>query len=409
MNVKSTSTHKILSRRMETAAASPMLLLVAKTAELREAGMDIIGLSAGEPDFDTPAHISHAGIEAIKSGMTRYTPTGGTSVLKKSIIAKFKRDNDLEYSPSEIIVTTGAKQVLFSALAATLDAGDEVVIPTPTYPSYEQVVRIFGGTPVLAQCRAEASFKLTPEQLRRLITPKTKWLVLNSPSNPTGAVYTRKELIALGQVLLERPHVWILSDDIYEHLYYSNDQYATIAQVVPQLSDRTLTMNGVSKAYCMTGWRLGYAGGPAALIEAMCTINSQATTHACSISQAAAVAALDGPQDILDEHRNTYRERRDLVVSRLNSMPGLTCLVPDGAFYVFPACDTLIGRELPDGSKIESERDLVRYFLESEGVVVVPGSDFGLPNHFRISFAASKDMLANACDRIENAIHAIKP
>lgn len=214
--------------------------------------------------------------------------------------------------------------------------------------------------------------------------------------------------MALGQVLLERPHVWILSDDIYEHLYYSSDQYATIAQVVPQLADRTLTMNGVSKAYCMTGWRLGYAGGPAALIEAMCTINSQATTHACSISQAAAVAALDGPQDTLEEHRKTYRERRDLVVSRLNSIPGLTCLVPDGAFYVFPACDALVGCVLPDGNKIESDRDLVRYFLESEGVVVVPGSDFGLPNHFRISFAASKEMLANACDRIEKAIHAIK-
>lgn len=385
-----------------------MLLLVAKTAELREAGRDIIGLSAGEPDFDTPAHIGQAGIDAIRSGVTRYTPTSGSFALKRAIAQKFKRENGLDFNLDQIIVTSGAKQVLFSAFAATIDEADEVVIPTPAYPSYEEVARLFGGRPVVAPCPADTGFKLTPEHLARLITPRTKWLVLNSPSNPTGAVYTREELVALGQVLLQWPQVWVLSDDIYEHLYYSEKPFATMGQAVPQLLARTLTMNGVSKAYCMTGWRLGYAAGPAQLVDAMSKINSQATTHACSISQAAACAALDGPQDFLRAHKRTYVERRDHVVSRLNAMRGLRCLVPEGAFYAFPNCEALMGQMLPCGGIVENDRDLARYFLESEGVVVVPGSDFGLPHHFRVSFAAGTEILAKACDRMERAIHSMQ-
>lgn len=392
-----------LSSRLDGIAGSPMLALIAKTAELRAQGRDIIGLAAGEPDFETPVHIQDAAVAAIRRGETRYTAPEGTLALRNAIARKFDRENRLSYSTDQIIVSVGAKQVIYNAFAATLNPMDEVIIPTPSYPAYAEVVRMCAGTPVGIACDVSQGFKLRPEQLDAAITPRTKWLVLCSPSNPTGAVYTQAELSALGAVLCKHPHVWVLTDDIYEHLLFSGEPFATIAAAVPALRDRTLTVNGVSKAYCMTGWRIGYGGGPRELIKAMTTVQSQLISSPCSVSQSAAIAALDGPHDFLAAHQATYRERRDLVVSGLNAAAHVSCGIPAGAFYVLASCESAIGRSTPNGGVISSDSEFVTYLLESEGVVVVAGAAFEMPGYFRISYAADSRLLNSACERIADA------
>ncbi len=382
---------------------SPTMAVTSLARELKAAGRDIIGLGAGEPDFDTPDHVKEAAISAIRRGETKYTNVDGTPELKAAIARKFRRENELEYEPSEITVGAGGKQVLYNAFMATLDAGDEVVIPAPYWVSYPDMVRLAGGEPVFVACPAEQGFKLQPEALARAITPRTKWLVLNSPSNPTGAAYRREELEALAEVLRAHPQVWVMTDDMYEHLVYDEFRFTTIAQVAPDLKDRTLTVNGVSKAYAMTGWRIGYAGGPRELIKAMATIQSQSTSNPCSISQAAAIAALDGDQGFLAERNRVFRERRDLVVRMLNEAPGLSCPKPEGAFYVYPSCAGVIGRRPPGGQPITTSEQFARYLLEDAGVAVVHGAAFGLDPHFRISYATATELLEEACRRIIRA------
>ncbi|MGR7996346.1 MULTISPECIES: pyridoxal phosphate-dependent aminotransferase [unclassified Xanthobacter] len=391
----------LISSALKRINPSPTIAISNKARELKASGRDIIALSAGEPDFDTPENIKEAAIAAIRRGETKYTAVDGIPQLKAAICRKFKRDNDLDYKPSQVSVGTGGKQVLFNALVATVDAGDEVIIPAPYWVSYPDIVQFCGGTPVPAMTRLEDNFKLRPEVLEAAITPKTKWLIFNSPSNPSGAAYTHDELKALTDVLLKHPHVWILTDDMYEHLVYDDFKFVTPAQVEPKLYDRTLTMNGVSKAYCMTGWRIGYAAGPEALIKAMGTLQSQSTSNPSSIAQWAAVEALDGPQDFIAANNAIFKERRDLVVAMLNQAKGLTCPKPEGAFYVFPSCAGTIGKTTTNGVKITSDEDFATQLLEAEGVAVVHGSAFGLGPAFRISYATATSELEDACRRIQ--------
>jgi aspartate aminotransferase len=381
---------------------SPTIAVTDKARALKAAGRDVIGLGAGEPDFDTPDNIKQAAIDAIKAGKaSKYTAVDGIPELKAAIARKFKRDNGLDYKPSQIIVGTGGKQVLFNALMATLNPGDEVIIPAPYWVSYPDIVLLCGAKPVPVVARMEDGFKIKPEQLEGAITPKTKWLIFNSPSNPTGAAYSREEVKALTDVLGRHPHVWVLSDDMYEHLVYDDFKFFTPAQIEPTLYERTLTLNGVSKAYCMTGWRIGYAGGPEHLIKAMATLQSQSTTNANAAAQWASVAALDGPQDFIPKHNAIFKERRDLCVSMLNQTNGLQCPKPEGAFYVYPSCAGTIGKTAPSGKKLASDEDFVTELLDSEGVAVVQGSAFGLGPAFRISYATATDTLEEACRRIQ--------
>jgi aspartate aminotransferase len=396
-----------LAERLSRIKPSPTLAMTDKARALKAAGRDIISLSAGEPDFDTPANIQEAAVAAMRRGETRYTDTAGTMALRQAIGAKFKRENRLDYAPNQIIVSTGGKQVLFNALMATLDPGDEVIIPAPYWVTYPDIVLLAEATPVAITCPAVNGFKLKPADLEAAITPKTKWLILNSPSNPSGAAYTKAELRAVADVLLRHPQVWILADDMYEHVLYDDFEFATIAQVEPKLYDRTLTLNGVSKAYCMTGWRIGYAGGPKELIAAMVTLQSQSTHAPSSISQAASVEALNGPQDFIAEHNLSFVARRDLVVSMLNQASGLHCPKPEGAFYVYPSCRGTIGKRTPLGATIQTDADFVEYLLDTEGVAVVQGSAFGLSPHFRISYATSTKILEEACMRIQRACAAL--
>lgn len=387
---------------------SPTIAVTTKAAELKAAGRDVIGLGAGEPDFDTPDNIKQAAIAAIQAGKTKYTAVDGTPELKKAIAAKFLRENGLKYEPNQVTVGTGGKQVLYNALLATLDPGDEVIIPAPYWVSYPDMVLLCGGTPVPVICPAEQGFKLQPAGLEAAITPKTKWLILNSPSNPTGAAYSFAEMKALTDVLLRHPQVHVLTDDMYEHLVYDGFQFVTPAQVEPKLYDRTLTLNGVSKAYCMTGWRIGYAAGRPDLIKAIAKVQSQSTSNPSSISQAAAVEALNGPQDFIPRHNEVFKQRRDLIVSMLNQSAGLSCHRPEGAFYVFPSCAGTIGKKTPDGKVIKTDEDFVTYLLESEGVAVVQGSAFGLAPFFRISYATATEALQEAGIRIQRACAALR-
>jgi aspartate aminotransferase len=387
---------------------SPTIAIAAKARDLKASGRDVVALSTGEPDFDTPIHIRDAAKAAMDRGETKYTAVSGTLELREAISRAFKRNNGLVYAPDQISVGCGGKQTIFNALISTVEAGDEVIIPAPYWVSYPDIVLLCEGTPVAVDCPKETGFKLTPEGLAAAITPKTKWLILNSPSNPAGAGYTADELRALGEVLLRHPGVRVMTDDMYEHLVYGDFAFATMAQAVPNLYERTLTLNGVSKAYCMTGWRVGWAAGPRDLIKVMNDVQSQSTTHTSSISQAAAVAALDGPQDFIARHNAVFKERRDLVVRMLNDAPGISCPIPEGAFYVYPSCAGCIGRTTPDGKKIATDEDFAIYLLDSEGVAVVHGAAFGLSPHFRISYATSTDLLTEACTRIRRACEKLR-
>ncbi len=380
---------------------SATLAVSQKARELKAAGRDVISLSAGEPDFDTPDNIKHAAIEALRRGETKYTAVDGIPELKDAIIEKFRRDNGLEYAREQVIVGVGGKQVLYNALMATINPGDEVVIPAPYWVSYPDMVLLAGGRPVIVETSAEDGYKMRPEALEAAITEKTKWLIFNSPSNPSGAAYSAEELKELTEVLKRHEHVWIMSDDMYEHLVYDDFVFATPAQVEPALHERTLTVNGVSKAYAMTGWRIGYAGGPAALIKAMAKLQSQSTSNPCSIAQWAAVEALTGPQDFIHEARKVYQQRRDLVVEMLNTAEGISCHKPEGAFYVYPSIAGLIGRKTPDGKVIETDEDFVTALLEAEGVAAVHGAAFGTSPNFRVSYATSTEALKEACARIQ--------
>ena len=379
---------------------SATIAVTNKARELKAAGRDVIGLGAGEPDFDTPENIKAAAIKAITEGKTKYTAVDGIPELKDAIVAKFKRENGLTYTAAQVTVGTGGKQVLYNALMATVNPGDEVIIPTPYWVSYPDMVELAGGTPVIVEAD-KSTFKITAEALEAAITPKTKWFIFNSPSNPSGAAYSHAELKALTDVLVKHPHVWVMSDDMYEHLTYDGFKFATPAEVEPALYDRTLTVNGVSKAYAMTGWRIGYAAGPVSLIKAIATIQSQSTSNPCSIAQYAAVEALNGPQDFIPKNNDIFKARRDLVVSMLNQAKGLVCPVPEGAFYVFPSCAGTIGKTAPSGKVIATDEDFVTELLETEGVAVVHGSAFGLGPNFRISYATSTEALEEACMRIQ--------
>ena len=368
--------------------------------ELKSQGKDIIGLGAGEPDFDTPEHIKNAAITAINNGDTKYTPVDGTPELKSAIKDKFKRDNNLEYNLDEISVGTGGKQIIFNAFAVTLDKGDDVLIPAPYWVTYPDVVNYFNAQNIFIECSESNNFKITPEQLDESITPSTKWFILNSPSNPTGACYTEKELKDISDILEKNPHVNILTDDLYEHLIYDSADFYTIAEVNPNLKDRVLTLNGVSKAYAMTGWRIGYAGGNKDLIKAMGKLQSQSTSNPTSISQAAAVEALNGDHSFISERNLVFKNRRDQLLESLNDMKGITCNTPNGAFYVFPSCKEIIGKKTKDGIEINNDEDFTSALLKHAGVAVVQGSAFGLEGYFRISYATSDENLTNACDRI---------
>ncbi|CAO4169771.1 pyridoxal phosphate-dependent aminotransferase [Methylorubrum populi] len=380
---------------------SATIAMTQKARELKASGMDVISLSVGEPDFDTPDHIKEAAIDAIRRGETKYPPVSGIVPLREAIVKKFKRENGLDYKVSQTIVGTGGKHVIYNALLATLNPGDEVVIPRPYWVSYPEMVILCGGTPVFAETDMAHDFKLQPEELERAITPKTKWIILNSPSNPSGAAYSRDEMKKITDVLMRHPHVWVLTDDMYEHLTYGDFEFATPAQVEPGLYDRTLTMNGVSKAYAMTGWRIGYAAGPEQLIKAMDFVQGQQTSGASSISQWAAVAALDGTQEHLARFKAAFQERRDLVVSMLNQSNGLKCPTPEGAFYVYPSCAELIGKTTESGKTLASDEDFVTELLQAEGVAAVHGSAFGLGPNLRISYATSNKTLEEACRRIQ--------
>ena len=380
---------------------SATIAVTNKAAELKRAGRDVIGLGAGEPDFDTPENIKEAAIKAIRDGKTKYTAVDGIPELKEAIAAKFARENNLSYKPSQVSVSNGGKQVLYNALVATLNPGDEVIVPAPYWVSYPEMVLLCGGTPVVVSAGAENGFKITAEALEAAITPKTKWLIFNSPSNPTGAAYTRAEVKALTDVLVRHPHVWVMSDDMYEHLVYDDFVFTTPAEVEPSLIDRTLTVNGVSKAYAMTGWRIGYGAGPDSLIKAMAKVQSQSTSNPSSISQWAAVEALNGTQDFIPKNALLFKDRRDLVVSMLNQARGIQCPTPEGAFYVFPSCAGTIGLTAPSGKVIENDEAFVTELLEAEGVAVVQGSAFGLGPFFRISYATSNAALEESCKRIQ--------
>ena len=380
---------------------SATIAVTDKARALKAAGRNVIGLGAGEPDFDTPDNIKHAAIRAIERGESKYTNIDGIAELKAAIVRKFKRENGLDYKPSQITVGAGGKQVLYNAMMVTLNPGDEVIIPAPYWVSYPDIVLLAGATPVIVATTPEQGFKMRPDALEKAITPRTKWLIFNSPSNPTGAAYTRAEVKAITEVLMKHPHVWLLSDDMYEHLVYDDFEFASPAQVEPSLFERTLTLNGMSKAYCMTGWRLGYAGAPELLIKAIATLQSQSTTNPNSIAQWAGVEALDGPQDFIAEHNKVFKERRDLCVSMLNQAKGLNCLKPEGAFYVYPICEGAIGKTAPSGKRIDSDEDFVTELLEAEGVAVVHGTAFGLGPAFRISYATKTADLEEACRRIQ--------
>jgi len=382
---------------------SATLAMTSRVLDLKAKGVDVIGLSAGEPDFDTPDFVKEAAIDAIRRGVTKYTNVDGTAELKAAIKAKFKRDNGLDYEANQISVNVGGKHTLFNALVATVEPGDEVIIPAPYWVSYPDIVAFAGGTPVFIDGPVSQGYKITPEQLEAAITPATRWLILNSPSNPTGAAYTATELKALAEVLLRHPQVMVMTDDMYEHVWYADEPFATIVQVCPELYDRTLTVNGCSKAYSMTGWRIGFAGGPQWLIKAMAKLQSQSTSNPCSIAQAAATAALNGDQSFLIARNEAFRGRRDLVVSMLNQANGLTCPTPEGAFYVYPDASGTIGKKTPAGKTIETDADLIDYFLDDAQVAAVHGAAFGLSPGFRISYATSEALLTEACTRIQRA------
>ena len=399
---------------MHTSAAldrinpSPTLAITSRVLELKRAGIDVIGLGAGEPDFDTPDFVKEAAIAAIRAGKTKYTNVDGTPELKEAIVAKFKRDNALEYTPAQVTVNVGGKHTLFNALVATLDAGDEVIVPAPYWVSYPDVVQFAGATPVIVAAGADVGYKLTPAMLEAAITPRTKWLILNSPSNPTGAAYSVAELKALGELLERHPHVWIFADDMYEHIVYDDFRFATIAEVCPSLYERTLTVNGCSKAYAMTGWRIGFAAGAPWLIKAIAKLQSQSTSNPCSIAQAAATAALSGDQSFLKERAQAFQIRRDLVVDMLNAAEGLTCPKPEGAFYVYPDVSGVIGKATPAGKRIDTDSDFVGYLLDDAKVAAVQGVAFGVSPAMRISYATSEALLTEACLRIQAACSALK-
>ena len=386
---------------------SPTIAVTSKAEELRALGKDVIGLGAGEPDFDTVDYVKEAAIKAIQEGQTKYTAVDGTPELKDAICRKFKRQNGLDYSRENITVNCGGKHTIYNAFVATLNPDDEVIIPAPYWVSYPDMTLLAGGTPIFIEASASSGFKITPEQLEAAITTKTKWLILNSPSNPTGAAYSYSEMKLLTEVLLKHPNVWVFSDDIYEHIVYDKFQFYTPVAVEPKLKNRTLTMNGVAKGYAMTGWRIGFAGGPVELINAMRKVQSQSTSNPCSISQAASIAALNGPQGYLKNRALEFQTRRDIVVEMINEIPGLTCPTPEGAFYVYPCCAGLIGKITPNGKTIANDLDLVTYLLESAGVAVVHGEAFGLSPHFRISYATSENILIEACSRIKKACKAL--
>tara|TARA_R110000782_G_scaffold182437_6_gene272737 strand:+ start:83344 stop:84546 length:1203 start_codon:yes stop_codon:yes gene_type:complete len=387
---------------------SATIAMSGRVTQLKREGVDVIGLSAGEPDFDTPDFVKEAAIAAIRAGQTKYTDVDGTTEVKDAVAEKFKRDNGLVYARNQISVNSGGKHTLFNALVASVDAGDEVIIPAPYWVSYPDIVNFAGGTPVIVEGPAAQGYKITPAQLDAAITPRTKWVMLNSPSNPSGAAYSADELKALGEVLLRHPHVLVMTDDMYEHVWYAPTPFATIAQVCPDLYDRTLTVNGCSKAFAMTGWRIGFAGGPEWIIKAMGKLQSQSTSNPCSISQAAAAAALTGDQSFLEERNAAFKKRRDMVVAMLNDAPGLDCPVPEGAFYVYPDASGLMGKTTPKGAKITTDEELIGYFLDEARVAAVHGGAFGLSPAFRISYATSEEVLKKACTRIQEACAALK-
>ena len=403
-----TNTHTFLAERVLGAKPSATKEMTRLANQLKREGRSVITLSQGEPDFPTPEHVRAAGCAAIERNESRYTEVAGTLALREAVVRKFERDNGLSFSPEQIQVGCGAKQLLYNALQATVNTGDEVIVPTPAWVSYPEMVLLAGGKPVIVRCGAATGFKITPQQLEAAITPRTKWLMLNSPSNPSGAVYSHAELAALGEVLLRHPQVWVMADDIYEKIRYEDTPFATPAAVTPELASRTLTINGVSKAYAMTGWRVGFGAGPLELIKAMNLIQSQSTSHTSSISQAASIAALDGPMDFLPQFVDAFRRRRDMVVGKLNGIEGLSCDLPPGAFYAFPSCEGLLGRHDASGKLIASDTDLAMYLIREVGVAIVPGSAFELPGHFRVSYAASDDELADAMTRIATACAALR-
>lgn len=402
-----TASANFLSNTLSRVKPSPTIAVTNKARELRAAGRDVIGLGAGEPDFDTPQNIKDAAVAAIAAGKTKYTAVDGIPELKDAICAKLKKDNNLDYSPEQVTVNSGGKQTLYNALMATLNEGDEVLIPAPYWVSYPDMVLLAGGTPVAVEATLETNFKLTAEQLEAAITPKTKWFIFNSPSNPTGAGYSRQELQALTDVLMRHPHVWVMSDDMYEHLAYDGFKFATPAEVEPALYDRTLTCNGVSKAYAMTGWRIGYAAGPVELITAIRKVQSQSTSNPCSISQYAAIEALTGPQDYLATNNVTFTRRRNLVVSMLSEIDGITCPTPEGAFYVYPSISGLIGKKTAAGTLIKDDETFASALLEESDVAVVFGAAFGLSPNFRVSYATSDEKLTEACSRIQRFCAAL--
>ena len=397
----------IVSNNLKRIKPSPTMAVTQKAKELKASGKDIIGLGAGEPDFDTPDNIKQAAIKAIQDGDTKYTAVDGTPILKNAIIKKFKKENNLDYQIDQITVGTGGKQVIYNAMMATLNEGDEVIIPAPYWVSYPDIVLLAGGSPIILECNEKQGFKINPLELEKSITKKTKWIILNSPSNPTGACYSEKEIKEIGKVLEKHPHVFILSDDIYEHVIYGNFKFFTIAQI-DNLKDRVLTMNGVSKAYSMTGWRIGYAAGPKNIIKAIAKIQSQSTSNPSSISQAAAVEALNGVQDFIKDRATSFQERRDFVVNALNAIEGIECLNPDGAFYVFPSCKGLIGKKDSKGKEIKKDIDFVQSLLENNGIAVVQGSAFGLEGFFRISYATSMENLKMALEKITSFCKSLK-
>ena len=391
----------IISNNLNKIKPSPTIAVTQKARELKAAGKDVIGLGAGEPDFDTPDNIKEAAIKAIRDGDTKYTAVDGTPALKKAIVDKFKRENNLDYDLDQITVGAGGKHVIYNAMMATLNEGDEVIVPAPYWVSYPDMVLLAGGTPIILECDEKQGFKLSASELDKAITPKTKWIILNSPSNPTGACYSESDIKELSKVLIKHPHVYILSDDIYEHVVYEGFKFFTVAQI-NELKNRVLTMNGVSKSYSMTGWRIGYAAGPKEIIKAIAKIQSQSTTNPSSISQAAAVEALNGQQDFIKERAKSFQERRDFVVKALNQINGIECLNPDGAFYVFPSCKGLIGKKDPNGNVLNNDSDFVKSLLENSGVAVVQGSAFGLEGFFRISYATSMENLKKALEKISS-------
>ena len=391
----------IISDSLKKIKPSPTIAVTQKARELKAAGKDVIGLGAGEPDFDTPENIKQAAIKAINDGDTKYTAVDGTPALKKAIVEKFKKENKLDYTTDQVTVGAGGKHVIYNAMMATLNEGDEVIVPAPYWVSYPDIVLLAGGKPVVMECNEKQGFKINPSDLEKFITPKTKWIILNSPSNPTGACYTEKDIREIAKVLENHPHVYILSDDIYEHVTYEGFKFFTIAQI-ESLKERVLTMNGVSKAYSMTGWRIGYAAGPKEIIKAIAKIQSQSTTNPSSISQAASVEALSGTQDFIKKRSDSFQERRDFVVKALNDIDGIECLNPDGAFYVFPSCKGLVGKKDTNGKEIKSDSDFVQSLLENSGIAVVQGSAFGLEGFFRISYATSMDNLEKALEKISS-------